>query len=66
VLSHCSPDRCPNSCIATRHLPPWTASIADGDAMLRDTHLSPLQREALGTEQARKRRLIAPLTAGSM
>ena len=24
VLSHCSPDRCPNSCIASRHLPPWT------------------------------------------
>ena len=66
VLSHCSPDRCPNSCIATRHLPPWTASIADGDALLRDTHLSALQREALETEQTRKRRLIAPLMAASM
>ena len=66
VLSHCSPDRCPNSCIATRHLPPWTASIADGDALLRDTHLSALQREALETEQTRKRRLIAPLMAATM
>jgi hypothetical protein len=65
VLSRCSPDRCPNSCISTRHLPPWAASIADGDALLRDTHLSAPQREALETEQTRKRRLIAALTAGS-
>lgn len=63
VLSRCSPDRCPNSCIASRRLPPWEASIADGDVLLRDPHLSALQREALQAEQTRKRRLIAPLTA---
>jgi hypothetical protein len=63
VLSRCSPDRCPNSCIASRHLPPWEASIADAELMLRDTHLSAPQREALTIEQARKRRLIAPLKA---
>jgi integrase len=63
VLSRCSPDRCPNSCIASRHLPPWEASIADADEMLRDPRLSTLQRAALVTEQARKRRLIAPLQA---
>jgi hypothetical protein len=63
VLSHCSPDRCPNSCIASRHLPPWEASIADAELTLRDTHLSAPQREALTIEQARKRRLIAPLKA---
>jgi hypothetical protein len=61
VLSRCSPDRCPNSCIATRHLPPWEASIADTDVMLRDPHLSAFQREVLTAEQTRKRRLIAPL-----
>jgi len=66
VLSHCSPDRCPNSCISTRHLPPWLASIADGDALLRDTHLSALQREVIEAEQTRKRRLVAPLTAASI
>ena len=66
VLSRCSPDRCPNSCISTRHLPPWAASLVDGDALLRDTHLSTLQREVLETEQTRKRRLIAPLAAASI
>ena len=63
VLSRCSPDRCPNSCIASRHLPPWEASIADANEMLRDPRLSAFQRTALVTEQARKRRLIAPLQA---
>ena len=63
VLSHCSPDRCPNSCIASRHLPPWEASIAAADEMLRDPRLSAPQREALAVEQTRKRRLIAPLKA---
>jgi hypothetical protein len=61
VLSRCSPDRCPNSCITSRHLPPWEASIADADEMLRDPRLSAPQREALAVEQTRKRRLIAPL-----
>jgi hypothetical protein len=64
ALSRCSPDRCPNSCITLRHLPPWQASIADADEMLRDPKLSVLQREALAAEQARKRRLIAPLMVG--
>ena len=63
VLSRCSPDRCPNSCIASRHLPPWQASIADAAEMLRDPRLSPLQRKTLVAEQTRMRRLIAPLKA---
>ena len=63
VLSRCSPDRCPNSCIVARHLPPWEASIADADEMLRDPRLSVLQRGTLVVEQTRKRRLIAPLKA---
>lgn len=63
VLSRCSPDRCPNSCIASRHLPPWQASIANADELLRDPHLSARQREALTVEQTRKQRLIAPLIA---
>ena len=63
VLSRCSPNRCLNSCITTRQFPPWEALIADDDLLLRDTHLSALQREAVEAEQTRKRRLIAPLTA---
>lgn len=61
VLSHCSPDRCPNSCLSRRHLPPWQASIEDGDRLLRDPKLTANQRKALEIEQARKRGLIAPL-----
>jgi len=63
VLSRCSPDRCPNSCVTSRHLPPWQASIADADELLRDPRLSAPQRAALLAEQTRKQRLIAPLIA---
>lgn len=62
ILSHCSPDRCPNACIARRHRPPWQASIAEAEDLLKDKRLSPLQRRALIDDNARKRRLIAPLT----
>ena len=60
----------PGSVPKLLHLHPPSSTlggvIADGDALLRDTHLSTLQREALETEQTRKRRLIAPLTAASI
>jgi len=62
VLPHCSPDRCPNACITHRHLPPWQASIAEAEHLLKDKRLSPLQRRALIDDNARKRRLIAALT----
>lgn len=61
VLSNCAPDRCPNSCIAARHLPAWEASIAEADELLKNKRLSPLQREALQRDNLRKRKLIAPL-----
>lgn len=63
VLSHCSPDRCPNSCLTDRHLGPWEASIAEAETLLKDKRLSPLQRRALADDNARKRRLIVPLMA---
>ncbi|MGP2492900.1 hypothetical protein ACTDI4_14900 [Mesorhizobium sp. PUT5] len=61
VLSRCAPDRCPNACLVERHLPPWEASIAQAEDLLADKRLSPLQREALRSDNERKRRLIAPL-----
>ena len=61
VLSHCSPGKCPNSCIARRHLPPWEASIAEAATLLKRKHLSRPQREALVSDQRRMRSLIAPL-----
>lgn len=63
ILSHCAPDRCPNSCISRQHLPPWQTSIAEADALLANTRLSVPQREALVKDNDRKRRLIAPLLA---
>ncbi|MCL8489435.1 MULTISPECIES: hypothetical protein [Bradyrhizobium] len=64
ALSRCSPDRCPNACLTARHREPWQASIAEGEAMLGDRQLSPLQRVAITRDNERKRRLIAPLMDG--
>ena len=64
ALSRCRPDRCPNACLTARHLEPWQASIADGEALLSDGRLSPLQRAAIMQDNVRKRRLIAPLMDG--
>lgn len=64
ILSQCSPDRCPNSCITRRHLPVWEASIAEAEALLRDKRLPRFQRETLLSDNERKRKLIAPLKNG--
>ncbi len=64
ALSRCSPDRCPNACLTARHREPWLASIAEGEGLLADRRLSPLQREAITRDNERKRRLIAPLVDG--
>lgn len=64
-LSQCAPDRCPNSCITSRHLPIWQASIAEADELLKDKRLPILQREVLQRDNERKRKLIAPLRTGS-
>ena len=60
-LSHCSPDRCPNSCISGRHLPPWDRSIHETETLLKNTRLSPTQRRILIADSARIQALIAPL-----
>lgn len=65
TLSHCQPDRCPNACIARRHLPPWQASIAEGEEMLRTKRLSSFQRQIIADDNERKRRLIASLLEGA-
>lgn len=64
VLSRCSPDRCPNACRTARHREPWRASIAEGEGLLVDRRLSPLQHEAITRDNEQKRRLIAPLIDG--
>ncbi|PAL21817.1 hypothetical protein [Sphingopyxis sp. GW247-27LB] len=61
-LSNCAPDRCPNSCITSRHVPAWQAAIDDADAMLKNKRLSTAQRTAIREDRHRMRRVIAPLT----
>ncbi len=64
ALPRCAPDRCPNACVTSRHLPVWEASIAEADELLRNKRLPRFQREALQRDNDRKRRLIAPLIQG--
>ena len=61
ILSNCAPDRCPNSCIARRHLPAWQAAIAHAEAMLQEKRLSNVQRTAIRQDRDRMRKLIESL-----
>lgn len=47
AIAHCCPDRCPNSCIASRHRPVWAQAVEDAKMLLREKRLSELQRAAL-------------------
>lgn len=40
----CQPTRCPNACITARHRPAWSRSAEDAKTLLKEKHLSPLQR----------------------
>ena len=59
VISRCSPDRCPNSCLTARHVAPWRASIEEGEHLLQGNTLSAFQKVAIVQDNNRKRRLIA-------
>ena len=61
VLSRCSPDRCPNSCLTARHVAPWRASIDEGEMLVQQHKLSAHQKAAIARDNDRKRGLIAPL-----
>ena len=61
VISRCSPDRCPNSCLTTRHVAPWRASIDEWERLLQGNTLSAFQKVAITQDNDRKRRLIAHL-----
>jgi len=58
VMAQCRPDRCPNSCISSRHRPLWAKAIADGEELLKTKRLSPLQREAIEADVARYRKVV--------
>ena len=61
VISRCSPDRCPNSCLTKRHVAPWQASIEEGERLLQGNTLSAVQKVAIKQDNDRKRRLIGHL-----
>lgn len=52
------PDRCRNSCIASRHPYRWTKAIANGEELLKTRQLSPLQREVIKTELSHYRKVL--------
>jgi hypothetical protein len=47
AMAQCRPDRCPNSCITSRHRPVWARAADDATILLREKRLSELQRVAL-------------------
>jgi integrase len=65
AMAQCRPDRCPNSCITSRHRPVWAKAIADGEELLATKRLSPLQREAIEQDLARYRKVIRKRSTSS-
>lgn len=47
AMAQCRPDRCPNSCITSRHRPVWAQAAEDAKLLLREKRLSELQRAVL-------------------
>ncbi|AIT79768.1 MULTISPECIES: hypothetical protein [Novosphingobium] len=58
-LSNCAPDRCPNSCITSRHVPAWQSAIDDAEAVLKSKRLSAAQRTAIRADRDRMKKVIA-------
>jgi integrase len=58
AMAQCRPDRCPNSCITSRHQPLWSKAIADGEELLKTKRLSPLQRQAIEDDINRYRAVL--------
>ena len=58
ALAQCCPDRCPNSCITSRHRPLWAKAIADGEDMLKTRRLSSLQKTAIEQDLKRYRSVL--------
>jgi len=58
AMAQCRPDRCPNSCIASRHRTMWAKAVADGETLLKTKRLSPLQKLAIENDAGRYRSVI--------
>lgn len=58
AMAQCRPDRCPNSCITSRHRPLWAKAMADGEELLKTKRLPALQRQAIESDVGRYRSVI--------
>ena len=62
AMAQCCPDRCPNSCITSRHQPVWAQAAEDARMLLREKRLSELQRTALRRNLERIATVLHPTT----
>ena len=62
AMAQCRPDRCPNSCITSRHQPVWAQAAEDARMLLREKRLSELQRTALRRNLERIATVLHPTT----
>jgi integrase len=58
AMAQCRPDRCPNSCITSRHRPMWRKAVEDVCGLLSHRRLPAPQRLALEQELARLKAVL--------
>jgi len=58
AMAQCRPDRCPNSCITSRHRPMWSEAVEDVSGLLSQKRLPALQRLALEQELVRLKAVL--------
>jgi hypothetical protein len=63
-MAHCHPDRCPNSCVTSRHRPVWQRAADEVRTLLQEKRLPELQRAALQQELTRLSTVLRGRSAG--
>jgi integrase len=58
AMAQCRPDRCPNSCITSRHRPMWRKAVEDVCGLLSQKRLPAPQRLALEQELVRLKAVL--------
>jgi hypothetical protein len=64
AMAHCHPDRCPNSCVTSRHRPAWQGTADEVRTLLQEKRLPELQRAALQQELVRLNAVLRGRPAG--
>jgi hypothetical protein len=65
AMAHCHPDRCPNSCVTSRHRPAWQRAADEVRTLLQGKRLPELQRAALQQELTRLNTVLRGCSAGA-